>query len=170
MKSAPRRAERRVAEILSDFFISIALLPSNAYRFWAGAAPDLTINEIGMVVDVKSRLQIPIGYIRTWPTIHADLIAIPLGLLGAVLIEDLLAERPANTDGAVSVIVNRYFTHMDEWTKVHKPDGITALVLHRPKVPFGLSQLIIRYSQLPILEERCQLMKSQSTSPVKILN
>jgi hypothetical protein len=166
MKPRPRSAERRVAELLSDFFISIGASPVERIPVLGRTGPDLTINEIGLVVDVKSRLEVPVTYIWSFPRIHNGLAVIPLGILDMIIEKKVIPNEHKHH----SVQVDRWFAHMDEWTKVHKPDGITALVLHRPKVPFGISQLIIRYSQLPILEERCQLMKSQSTSPVRTLN
>jgi hypothetical protein len=32
---------------------------------------------------------------------------------------------------------------MDEWTRANEPDGISAIVLHRPQMPIGHSTVVI---------------------------
>jgi len=47
-----------------------------------------------------------------------------------------------------SITVSAWFDHMDAWRKDHQPDGITALVLHRPNLPYGLSTFVMSTIQL----------------------
>jgi hypothetical protein len=53
-----------------------------------------------------------------------------------------------------SVTVNRWLAHMDEWTQAHEPWGISALVLHRPQLPYGESLLVISLSDIGLLKKR----------------
>lgn len=162
MKARPRHAENRVAEILSEYFVSIGASPVERIPVIGRTGPDLTINEVGLVVDVKSRLEVPKSYLRTWPCYHADLFSFPLLLLDGVLTNGILELEAPRTDGKIAKTVTDYWDHMQSWTLKHRPDGITAIVLHAPKLPFGMAQMVIHQTQLERLQTTCQKLKSLS--------
>jgi len=135
MKARPRRVEREIAALLSEKFTAIGMRPVVRIAVLGRTGPDITLNEFNLVVDVKSRLQVPAGYIVSEPTQFGDLIAVPMSEINQLF-------NPS-CQGKVSVTVEHWFAHMNEWTQENAPGGITALVLHKPKLPYGKSILII---------------------------
>jgi hypothetical protein len=133
MKPRPRAVEREVARYLSDRMPH--LTPIERIPVLGRTGPDLTVNELGLVIDVKSRLGVPRSHLdfgqdeRFW--------IIPLFYLHMLDITDCHQIVPN------SITVNKWYDHMDEWRQEHQPGGITALVLHRPKMPYGRATLII---------------------------
>ncbi len=97
----------------------------------------MTINELQLVVDVKSRKEVPKGIYFDHLVELDGFLAVPLCQLGEVLYGDPV---PAEFR---SKIVRDYYAHMDEWRLANFPEGITTLVLHRPKMPIGDSMFII---------------------------
>lgn len=142
MKARPRSVEREVAKHLTDFFLTIGCSPVERIPILGRTGPDITINEFKLVIDVKSRLEVPKMYF-----IHDDFILdFPDGLLGVRLENMHLLAAPLTKircSNFSSVLVRRWYDHMNEWTQEEVPDGINALVLHRPKMPIGKSLLII---------------------------
>ena len=139
MKSRPRRVEREIAKILTEKFIQHGYDPVERIPVLGRTGPDISLNAFGLVVDVKSRIQVPKGCIVNEATMFGDLIGIPVSEMDH-LIEPV-------SDGPVSILVQRWFWHMDLWRVSKAPSGITALVLHRPKLPYGESILIIHKTQ-----------------------
>ena len=139
MKPRPRRAEREIAQILSEKFVQYGFDPVERIPILGRTGPDISLNEFGLVVDVKSRIEVPKGYIVETATLFGDLIGIPVSEMDGL-------DQPA-ASGPTSKTVQRWFWHMDRWRVQHVPLGITALVLHRPKLPFGKSILIIHEGQ-----------------------
>jgi hypothetical protein len=139
MKSRPRRAEREIANLLSDIFGRHGYDAVERIPVLGRTGPDISLNAFGLVVDVKSRLEVPKGFITDTATMFGDLIGIPVSEM-----DNLAAPEKS---GPFSKIVQRWFEHMDEWRVQHEPSGITALVLHRPKLPYGKSILIIHKGQ-----------------------
>ena len=141
MKSRPRSVEREVARTLSRFFIQQNLSPVERIPVLGRTGPDLTINELGLVIDVKSRLEVPKTPFTTHPIISFD---DELHFIGARLrdLPLLVAGEPHPIDFS-SALIRRWYLHMDEWTRIHYPGGIPALVLHRPKMPIGAALLIL---------------------------
>ena len=97
----------------------------------------MTINELQLVVDVKSRKEVPKGIYFDHLVELDGFLAVPLCQLGEVLYGDPV---PAEFR---SKIVRDYYSHMDGWRLANFPEGITTLVLHRPKMPIGSSMFII---------------------------
>lgn len=144
MKARPRSVERKVASFLSEKFSSLGLSPVERIPVLGRTGPDVSINELGLVIDVKSRLEVPKSYFGHGGCIthYAD----EHHLIGVKLCDFLLLfdiSTPVEQSTARSLLVERYYAHMDEWTKEKYPSGITCLVLHRPKMPIGKSLLII---------------------------
>ena len=143
MKPRPRSVEREVARTLSRFFIQHNLSPVERIPVLGRTGPDLTINELGLVIDVKSRLEVPRTPFTEHPIISFD---DELHLIGARLRDlPLLVEGEPQPIDFSSALIRRWYEHMDEWTRTNYPDGIPALVLHRPKMPIGAALLILSH-------------------------
>ena len=143
MKARPRSVEREVARTLSRFFIQNGLSPVERIPVLGRTGPDLTINELGLVIDVKSRLEVPKTPFTPNPIISFDY---ELHLIGARLRDlPLLGEGEPQSINFSSALIRRWYLHMDEWTRIHYPKGIPALVLHRPKMPIGAALLILSH-------------------------
>jgi len=142
MKARPRSVERNVAAFLSRHFVQHNLSPVERIPVLGRTGPDITINEWGLVIDVKSRLEVPRTPFTPYPVIAFD---DEECLIGArlkdipLLVEDTLA-TPIDFS---SILVRKWYLHMQEWTLANHPTGIPALVLHRPKMPIGAALLIL---------------------------
>ena len=140
MKPRPRRIEREVALHLSRFFTSHNLSPVERIPVLGRTGPDITINELGLVIDVKSRLSVPKTYVMECFKImdYSRLIGVHLDCIDLLLGD----ANPGRID-FLSASVKKWYEHMDDWRRVEMPDGISALVLHRPGLAVGKSRLII---------------------------
>jgi hypothetical protein len=147
MKARPRNAENRVCEELNKWFVQIGHVPVSRIPTTGRTGPDIEINALHLVIDVKSRIEVPKSYMvesGAW----GNLIGVSLKHL------DNITNMVQNLRIAPCKTVSNYFSHMDEWTKVHRPGYITALVLHRPGMPFGKAVFIINQSQREELTTR----------------
>ena len=154
MKARPRRAENRVAEILSDFFVANGLSPIERIPVLGRTGPDLTINEANLIVDVKSRQSCPKGIFRaveeTGKARRPELAAFRLETLQESLVESQGVYVPMKT----SKMVFDWLGHMDDWTQENTNAGISAIVTHRPQLPYGNSVLVVRLSDVGLLRKR----------------
>ena len=144
MKARPRSVEREVARALSRFFVQNDLSPVERIPVLGRTGPDLTSNELGLVIDVKSRLEVPRTPFTPYPIIVFDE---ELKLVG-VRLKDLpllVVDTPVTPIDFSSTLVRRWYLHMQEWTLANHPNGISALVLHRPKMPIGAALLILSH-------------------------
>lgn len=162
MKARPRHAEREAAAFISSFSLSIGCSPVERIPVLGRTGPDITINELGLVVDVKSRIEVPAGAFFDRPVCFSEIYyAVPLAKISDLLI----------SEGEIvpfkSKQVDNWYAHMDEWTQTHQLDGISALVLHRPKLPYGKAMLILKNRRRFV--EKCLTIQMQSLpiSPVK---
>jgi hypothetical protein len=156
MKARPRNVENEIAKILSEKFVSIGLDPVERIPVTGRTGPDITFNELALIVDVKSRLEIPKGFIVTKVTTFGnDLIGVPVSEM-----ESLLVAIPEA--GPTSKIVSAYYAHMKEWTDAKCRRGITAIVLHKPKLAYAKSVLIISVSQMEEFAKRWNQTAPQS--------
>jgi len=140
MLSRPRSIERKVAEHLSLWFGQRGYPEVKRIPILGRAGPDIDVNEFKLVVDVKSRKEIP----KCWYLFPASEIVTNEHLFGIklqVLKENNFPHGIKPTKS--SVIVDDYFYHMEEWTKIYVPDGITAIVLHRPGTKVDTSVLVV---------------------------
>lgn len=153
MKSRPRRAENRIAEILSDFFCEHGLSPIERIPVLGRTGPDLTINESGLAIDVKSRQSCPKSLFkaleRTGRARNRHHSAFRLDQLEQALLSEV-QYMPLR----FSKTVDDWLGHMDEWTAKEAPRGISALVLHRPQMPYGGAALVLARSDVRTLQER----------------
>ena len=60
MKATPRKAEREIALVFSQFFSDIGMSPVERIPILGRTGPDITINEANLVIDVKSRKSVPV--------------------------------------------------------------------------------------------------------------
>ena len=149
MKARPRMAERKAAALLSEFFISHGASRVFRQPVLGRTGPDFDINEFEFIVDIKSRLEVPEGWISPKLISDGTLIAMPLGTLEMV-------SHPAS-EVRPSKLVNRYYEHMDAWTKVHQPSGLTAIILHKPGLRFVKAMFVIHIKDKERLEKLCQI-------------
>ena len=161
MKPRPRSVEREVAAALSSIFQSIDHAPVQRIPVLGRCGPDLSYNDIQLIIDVKSRLKVPQSYLAgNIPLLTED------GLVG-IRLERLLdlcwqiASFRARLVPA-SKMVWRWWEHMDDWRRDHEPQGVSALVLHRPRMPIGHATVIIHSLDRSRL---CQRLRSPSHRP-----
>lgn len=162
MKQRPRRVEREAAKLLSDFFRSIGCSPVERIPVLGRTGPDISLNELGLVVDVKSRLEVPLGAFFDHPVCCQGVYyAVPLDRIADLLISE------GDPVPFKSKQVDAWYAHMEAWTLVNQPDGISALILHRPKLPYGKAMLILKNRRRFVEKCLTKQMQSQPTSPVK---
>jgi hypothetical protein len=141
MKARPRTLENRIADALNTHFDYLGLSPVERIPVLGRTGPDLTINEMNLVVDVKSRQEVPkeLFFPLLVPFRFEDLVAVRISSFLSLLDCECYAAPVDFT----SKIVRGYYEHMDKWTRAKKPDGISCVILHRPKMPIGSSVVII---------------------------
>lgn len=151
MKPRPRRAENTIADLLSSEFEKVGLSRVERKPIIGRTGPDVTLNEMMLVVDAKTRLQVPRNYFKHRTTTKAgDHVFFPISMLSNP--PDVLSYH------ASSILVQRWLDHMDEWRRRECPDGISMLVLHRPKMPYGECLVVIKYSDLKEYQRRWKLL------------
>ena len=163
MKNAPRRAENAIAALLSEKFAQIGAAPVERVPVIGRTGPDITINEIGLVVDVKNRKEVPLGLFHDGLIKFGGLLAAPIEKF-ELLVSD---EEPRAVDFSSTTVLN-YYLHMHAWTINHRLDGITCVILHKvmnpAKMPYGKSMVIISFTDRRRLQQRWK-MPSYLTSP-----
>jgi hypothetical protein len=132
--------EREIAKCLSEMFSTSETHPSPVFRIpiLGREGPDITINEVGMVIDVKSRKVIPDYMFAPANT------AIYVGDFVGFRLEDLpnINRFDSSEIKSMSNVVLKWWKHMDDWTQKFHP-GITTIILHRSRMPIGHATVII---------------------------
>jgi hypothetical protein len=150
MKSRPRNVENRVAEVMSEWYVKNGFSPVERVPVLGRSGPDISINEMLIAIDVKSRKSIPIGYKITEPKIFQ------FGALLGVKMKNfqLFFENvePELTSTA-SITIRRWFYHMKKWTD-GVPNGIPAVVLHWPGTRIDNATILIHRDNKELLNER----------------
>jgi hypothetical protein len=133
-----KRVEVRVAEILSEIFSDIGIDPVVRIPLLGRTGPDISFNEVELIVDGKSRREVPKGCLA----VKGQALRL-CDMLGFQL-EDLpnLASLSPFT-ASPSRLVAMWMSHMHEWKVNNVPTGITCVILHRPHMPVGQSTVII---------------------------
>lgn len=141
MKARPRSIERKVAEALNAHFAPLGLAPVERIPVLGRTGPDISLNALQLVIDVKSRLEVPkaIFFPLMGPFFFDGMIAVRLANLPTLWDEEW---SPAILDYS-SKTIRDYLAHMEEWTRVKCPDGISCVILHRPEMPIGASVAVI---------------------------
>ena len=150
MKPRPRHAENAVARELNKIFVPLGYSEFERIPVLGRTGPDLTINETNLVVDVKSRQQCPIGFFNKTLAITTD------NKIATIAIENLpiliRGEKEAVQRGQTyknispSIMIQRWLDHMNEWTLENHPGGISTIILHRPRLPYGKSMAVFYLS------------------------
>ena len=154
MKQRPRRAENRIAEILNQFFTHNNLTPIDRIPVLGRTGPDLTINETGLAIDVKSRKSCPK---KIFASTHKSGKAMGDSYCAFSLehLQDALAQGQGQyMTFTESKTVLKWLVHMEKWVKQNAPSGIPALVIHRPQMPYGKALLIVSKSDVGLLRQR----------------
>lgn len=140
MKARPRSVENRAAEAVSLHFAALGLPEVSRIPVLGRTGPDLSLNNMKLVVDVKSRREVPkaIFFPLAVPFTFAGMDAARLACLNT-----LWEDGPAAPLDFASKIIRDYLEHMEEWTKDNCPDGISCVILHRPEMPIGASVAVI---------------------------
>jgi hypothetical protein len=148
MKARPRAVENRVADAMNEHFKKLTVSPVERIPVLGRTGPDITLNELGIVVDVKSRKEVPSSIF--FPMINV----FRFDLFHAVRLQNLdqfwvewdsspqAFPEPPMLDFA-SKMIRDYLAHMEEWTHEHAADGVSCVVLHRPEMPIGSSVAVI---------------------------
>jgi len=148
MKSRPRRAENEVAKRLTAFFVNINMDPVERLPVIGRTGPDISMNQLGLAVDVKSRLEVPKSVFEVEPGRVMKMQTYAIMRLADV---ELLASYDLSFQVSYkySKMVRRWFVHMDRWRREHRENGFTALVLHKPKMKYDDAVLVVqRYKKL----------------------
>ncbi len=140
MKSRPRSVENRVADMLNEHFLALNMSEVERIPVLGRTGPDISINEMKLVVDVKSRIEVPksIFFPLLVPFEFDGMTGVRLKNMTSLWETDISAPLDIS-----SKIIRDYLAHMEEWTVKKCKDGISAIILHRPKIPIGESVLII---------------------------
>ncbi len=151
MKAVPRMAERKVAEILSEFYMSLGCRPVKRIPVLGKTGPDIELNEFNFAVDVKSRISIPASLLAK----SGELIVAP-GMIGFRISDVGKLEALRRQDVRSSVTVKRWLDHQHEWTTKNTQDGISAIALRRPGMRMDATTIIILETQEQLWNQRIQ--------------
>lgn len=155
-KDVERRVATQLNAVLSDVgkFAPIERIP-----LLGREGPDLTVNELGLVINVKSRQAIPerLFPCRNEIIFTGDLICFRLeefaGMTGRGWINaDWTPARPWKQ-------LADWYLWMDKWTKQYRRECVTSIIIHRPRMPIGHAGVVITQNDLRRLS--CQI-KMQS--------
>jgi hypothetical protein len=142
MKARPRSVENRVAELVNDQLIPLGCSPVERIPVIGRTGPDLSVNEMNLIVDVKSRIEVPksLFFPLLCPFHFDDMLAVRLTYLPLLWSEGWVQPAPLEFS---SKIVRGYLEHMEEWTRERHPEGVSCVILHRPEMPIGSCVAII---------------------------
>ncbi len=162
MKARPRSVEREVAAFLSQLLSDTGNLIERI-PVLGRTGPDLTYHPpLNLIIDVNSRLQVPQCMLAAKLCVFET-----ANNLTGFRLEDLLQLPYFEISAAVrpaSVIVADWWAHMDLWRLDHEPKGISAIILHRPRMPIGHATVIISSSDRSELCHRLASLKKATRS------
>ena len=153
MKGRPRKVEREIAKIMTKQLSDIGIdFEFKRVPIIGRTGPDLTYpNPFHLAIDIKSRLRCPKAIFeivdrnpdrRTWVRYTEELgdnswFVCRVGNLADVI----RGWHYAFDHYMTSTTINRWLNHMNSWDGLRGYDA-GALVLHRPRMPYGKSVLI----------------------------
>ena len=150
-----KAVERSVAAELNEVLSGIGKFsPIERIPLLGREGPDLTVNETGLVINVKSR---QILKPRLFPQPKQLLI---IGDLVCFRLEDMphIKDLVSNAETEPLKKLVDWYWFMDKWTKEFKPDGISCIIIHRPRLPIGKSGIVIHINDLKRLS--CQFQQT----------
>ena len=136
MKQRPRSAENKIAALFTNVFTLYGYAKVERIPILGRTGPDLTINEAKLVIDAKSRLETPESLIIPCFVSHGEVLAVPVCKM------DWLTKFDPQPVNYLTKTVEGWLDHMHEWTTENMPDGISGIVLHRPRLPFEKTVLV----------------------------
>ena len=137
--------ERKVAAKLNDGLSGVGKFkPIERIPLLGREGPDLTVNETGLVINVKSRECIPP---RLFPISGRIL---NIGYYSCFRLEDLCKLPDMAIDGGTEPWkrLTDWYERMDQWTQEFQPKGITCIVIHRPRMPIGHAGVVIHHTDI----------------------
>ncbi len=149
MKARPRSVENQVADFLNTHFERLGMSAVERIPVLGRTGPDISINEMRMVVDVKSRLSIPqsIFFPIVGPFRFDTMTGCRLCCLPDLWDVEGWTERRAATVDFQSKTLRDFLDHMELWTAAHEKTGVSCIIAHRPKMPIGDAVAIIYSSR-----------------------
>ena len=144
-----KRVEVQVAEELSKHFSDVGHTPVERIPLLGRTGPDITYNDIELIVDVKSRREIP----KSSLAVKGEMLEMG-DMIGFNLADLLRFGRLPSLTAEPSTLVATWLAHMHEWKIQHLPTGVSCIILHRPKMPIGDSTVIIYSKERNILWTR----------------
>ncbi len=132
-----------MAKALSLFYTSVGASEVSRIPVLGREGPDIEINELGLIVDVKSRLSVPKS--ATAPC--GEVLQLGDAFLGVRLGEiPRIFEPPLYPIlREETTVVWNWWLHMDQWRRENYLGGISALVLHRPGTRINNATLVIHF-------------------------
>ncbi len=155
MKPRPRSVEREVSECLSEIYLRHNYSPVKRIPVLGRTGPDIEINETRFVIDVKSRIAVPQSHLLGNGV---------MGMFGeyvGVRISELERESFMSRSLRPSLLVLAWLKHMDEWTLAYMPNGISVVILHRPKTKIANATFIVKPEDW---RKVCKIMHRSSPS------
>jgi hypothetical protein len=153
VKARPRSVEREVAKRLSLFYSRHGLSPVERLPVLGRTGPDISLNEAEIAVDVKSRVEVPKGVLLKKGRVAvfgAEMLGVRLGDL------DLLCDpNPHFRVKDYFASLSGWLAHMADWLPENCPQGIPALVLHRPHMHINNSTFVIYLKDRSEFHDRC---------------
>jgi hypothetical protein len=145
-----KRVEREIAKRLSAFFVSRGYPPVERIPVPGRSGPDIAVHAFGLVVDVKSRITVPMGVILN----EGDITDFGGKLVGVRMDELGRITNPIYRRAKLYKSVWNWWQHIDVWRRAEVPDGIAAIVLHRPRLIYDRATIIIQQKDIPTFKER----------------
>jgi hypothetical protein len=140
-----KNVERSVAAQLNAVLSDIGnYSPIERIPLLGREGPDLTVNELGLVINVKSRKDF---HPRLFPRAFQLL---PIGDLVCFRLDNLLLadKYEACTPTKPLKQLIEFYWFMDKWTREFEPAGITSIIIHRPRMPIGHAGVVVHNKDL----------------------
>lgn len=142
--------ETKTAKFLNDTFSPYNISPTARKPVNGRHGPDLEPNELGLIIDIKHRNEIPIGfYLEHGIEVRGNLLIVRLEEILDLLNEEI--DPVTLPHRKPSMIVNRYWKNID---KSRVPNGTPCLVLHHKNKSIGASTFVINRKDLKNLQNR----------------
>jgi hypothetical protein len=147
-------------------FVRLGMTPVERIPVLGRTGPDLSINELKLVVDVKSRIEVPkaLFFPLTVPFTFDHMTAVRLTNLYELWEENFDDCFRSSPLAYSSKTVRDYLEHMEEWTAENCKDGVSCIVLHRPELPIGSCVAIIHSRSRRRLIEHARQHRNNTVS------